>query len=360
MNIAALGLDWQPGDRVVSTTLEHVGGLGPAPGPAPPPRRGRGARRHRPGGDDDRTLAALDAAITPATRLVALSHVAWSTGARLPVRAIADLAHARGALVLVDGAQAAGTIPVDVEALGADAYASRPRSGCSAPKGWAPCGSPRRDGPDRADGRRASSRSSTPGVRPPFRLFPDARRFEAGEPLPAVRARVRPKLRLAGDARRARLRVPAVGGRWRRASPTASRPRRRGAHHPARPPRHARHLPDRGLAGPGRPRRARPADLRDRPGDPGDRLAPVQRRVLQHGGRARPRPRHGRRAGRATRPRRCPGGRRSRSSARMADPADRPPTRPRDGRSARAPRSRSAGASSATRRGRSCAPSSRA
>jgi L-cysteine/cystine lyase len=41
----------------------------------------------------------------------------------MPVRAIADLAHARGALLIVDGAQAAGAIPVDLTALGADAYA---------------------------------------------------------------------------------------------------------------------------------------------------------------------------------------------------------------------------------------------
>ena len=41
----------------------------------------------------------------------------------MPVRAIADLAHARGALVIVDGAQSAGAIPVDLTAIGADAYA---------------------------------------------------------------------------------------------------------------------------------------------------------------------------------------------------------------------------------------------
>jgi L-cysteine/cystine lyase len=123
MNLAAWGIDWRAGDRLVTTNLEHMGGLAPLL-----------AVRDRfelelvladlgDGGDDARTLAALDAAIAPGTRLVAISHVAWSTGAVLPLRAIADLAHARGALLLVDGAQAVGAIPVDPAALAADAYA---------------------------------------------------------------------------------------------------------------------------------------------------------------------------------------------------------------------------------------------
>jgi L-cysteine/cystine lyase len=75
------------------------------------------------GGDHDAIVAAFDAAIDERTRAVVISHVLWSTGATMPVRAIADLAHARGAVLIVDGAQAAGAIPVDVTALGADAYA---------------------------------------------------------------------------------------------------------------------------------------------------------------------------------------------------------------------------------------------
>ena len=180
MNIAALGLDWQAGDRVVSTSLEHVGGLAPLQ-----------VLRHRRGvdvsladvgrgGDDERTLAAIDAAITPATRLVSVSHVTWSTGARLPIRAIADLAHARGALVLVDGAQAAGTIPVDVEALGADAYAIPAQKWLLGPEGmgalWVSPAAMDRIEPTVA----GFFAFDTPGIRPPFRLFPDARRFEAG------------------------------------------------------------------------------------------------------------------------------------------------------------------------------------
>jgi L-cysteine/cystine lyase len=68
------------------------------------------------------TQSLLDA-IDETTKLVSISHVLWTTGLVMPVRRIADLAHERGALVLVDGAQAAGAIPVSVRDLGADMYA---------------------------------------------------------------------------------------------------------------------------------------------------------------------------------------------------------------------------------------------
>jgi L-cysteine/cystine lyase len=86
-------------------------------------------------GDDDRTLAAFDAAITPDTRLVSISHVSYTTGAVLPVARIAELAHARGALVVVDGAQAAGAIPVRMDELGADLYAVAAQKWLLGPEG---------------------------------------------------------------------------------------------------------------------------------------------------------------------------------------------------------------------------------
>jgi len=123
MNLAVWSVDLRPGDRIVTTTAEHPGGLGPVMIAG----RRFGAEVVAVdvggGGDDERTLAALDAAIVPGTRLVALSHVLFTTGGRLPIRAIAELAHAQGALVAVDGAQAAGAIPVSVADLGVDFYA---------------------------------------------------------------------------------------------------------------------------------------------------------------------------------------------------------------------------------------------
>jgi L-cysteine/cystine lyase len=123
MNAATLLPDWRAGGRAVTSTGEHGGGLGPLY-----------ALRDRAGievefvdagedGDDERTVAAFDAAIRPETRLVSISHVLWTTGAVMPVARIAAIAHDRGALVVVDGAQAVGAIPFRFDELGADLYA---------------------------------------------------------------------------------------------------------------------------------------------------------------------------------------------------------------------------------------------
>ena len=67
-------------------------------------------------------LEGLEHAIGPRTRLVTTFHMSNVLGVVNPIRRIADLAHAAGALLLVDGAQAAPHVPVDVATLGADFY----------------------------------------------------------------------------------------------------------------------------------------------------------------------------------------------------------------------------------------------
>ena len=123
MNLATWAVDWRSGDRAVTTGQEHAGGLGPLVAVRDRFVVELGFADIGDGGDDDRTIAAFDAAILPGTRLVSLSHVLWTTGARLPVDRIAAIAHERGALVAIDGAQAVGAIPVAVEETGADFYA---------------------------------------------------------------------------------------------------------------------------------------------------------------------------------------------------------------------------------------------
>ena len=68
-------------------------------------------------------LARFQALLSPRTRLIAITHISNVTGATLPVARIVELAHAKGALVLVDGCQAVPRMPVDVQALGCDFYA---------------------------------------------------------------------------------------------------------------------------------------------------------------------------------------------------------------------------------------------
>ena len=68
-------------------------------------------------------LGAMNRLITPRTRMVAVTHLSNVLGTINPVRQIADLAHAAGALVLVDGAQSVAHGAVDVQALGCDFFA---------------------------------------------------------------------------------------------------------------------------------------------------------------------------------------------------------------------------------------------
>jgi L-cysteine/cystine lyase len=123
MSVGIWSVDWRPGDRAVTTNLEHPGGIGDLYN-----------LRARTGIDiafvdvaPDRAeadvLAAFDAAIDENTRVVAISHVLWASGTLMPVEQIAAIAHARGAILVVDGAQAVGALPVDLAALGADVYA---------------------------------------------------------------------------------------------------------------------------------------------------------------------------------------------------------------------------------------------
>ncbi len=69
-------------------------------------------------------LELYERAIDDRTALVATSHVFFTSGHIQDAGAIADIAHKRGALALIDGYQAAGQIPVDVAALDVDFYAS--------------------------------------------------------------------------------------------------------------------------------------------------------------------------------------------------------------------------------------------
>jgi len=101
-NIVLGGLDLSPEDEVVTTADEHFGLLGPLDA--------SGARIVVAEPDPE----AIVAAVTPRTRLLALSQVLWTDGRVLPV---AELRERSGLPVLVDGAQAVGAIPVNASGL---------------------------------------------------------------------------------------------------------------------------------------------------------------------------------------------------------------------------------------------------
>jgi L-cysteine/cystine lyase len=121
INAALMGMTWQRGDEIVSTTEEHPGLLLPLALLAH--RHGVVTRYAMIGDGGAGVLEALAGQITARTRMIALSHVLWSTGAVLPLTEIVALARERDLLVVVDGAQSAGQVPLDLHAMGVDAYA---------------------------------------------------------------------------------------------------------------------------------------------------------------------------------------------------------------------------------------------
>lgn len=136
MNWVAQGVTLAAGDRILTTDQEHPGG-----------RVGWDfvAKRYGaaidvvaipPGENDAGAIVERFAkAITPRTVAFSFSHVLSSTGLRMPVAALSALARKAGAIAIVDGAQAAGAIAVDVKALGCHVYATSGHKWLLGPKG---------------------------------------------------------------------------------------------------------------------------------------------------------------------------------------------------------------------------------
>lgn len=122
LNIISSGLNWHEGDEVITTNHEHISLLGPLYQLRD--RYGIVIRVADIGEKGDRpVLKEVADLVTPRTRLIALSHVSWMTGAVLNVQEVGYMGREWGIPVLVDGAQSAGAIPLDMHALNVDFYA---------------------------------------------------------------------------------------------------------------------------------------------------------------------------------------------------------------------------------------------
>lgn len=111
-NVVVAGLGLRPGDEVVTTNSEHPGLLLPLAVSGATVRVADVA--NRPVAEAAERITSL---VGPKTRLLALSHVLWTTGQVMPIE---ELRRETGLPVLVDGAQSVGAIPVEVGA--ADFY----------------------------------------------------------------------------------------------------------------------------------------------------------------------------------------------------------------------------------------------
>jgi L-cysteine/cystine lyase len=129
--IVMAGLPWRAGDELLTCDREHVGLLTPAAATA---ARNGGVVRTFPADAPD-PLAAIEQALTPRTRLLALSEVLFSDGRVMPIPEIARLCHERGVLLLVDGAQSAGVLPIRPLESGADFYATTCHKWLCGPEG---------------------------------------------------------------------------------------------------------------------------------------------------------------------------------------------------------------------------------
>jgi len=136
MNAIAQGLRLRAGDRILTTDQEHGGGL----------LCWNYFAKHYgvivdkisiPPGENNAELILKKVKdnLIKKTKLISVSHVFSSTGLRMPIAEISKLARENGALCIVDGAQAAGAINVNVKQLGCHAYATSGHKWLMGPKG---------------------------------------------------------------------------------------------------------------------------------------------------------------------------------------------------------------------------------
>ena len=138
INIVAHSLDLNPGDEVLSTDHEY-GAMD---------RTWRFLSRKRgfkyvnytisiPVTSQDEFVQQFWAQVTPATRVIYLSHITSPTAMILPIEAITQRAREAGILTVIDGAHAPGQIPLSLDAIGADFYVGNLHKWLCAPKGSA-------------------------------------------------------------------------------------------------------------------------------------------------------------------------------------------------------------------------------
>lgn len=131
LNIAINGI-LSPEDHAISTDLEHNSVLRPLYALQDQGMGLNFVRANRQGNIRYEDFAPL---FRPNTRAVVCTHASNLTGNMLDIARIAEIAHAHGALLIVDASQTAGTVPIDMTALGVDVLCFTGHKGLMGPQG---------------------------------------------------------------------------------------------------------------------------------------------------------------------------------------------------------------------------------
>ena len=185
VNAVANAIDWEPGDVVVRTDLEHPAGVLPWQR-----LRERGVEVRVVETDAGRVDEDAFTDAVANARLVCFSAVTWTHGTTLPVSELVDIAHDAGALALVDAVQVPGQLPMDVAEWGADAVAAAGHKWLLGLWGGGFLYVDR----DVAESLRPSTvgyRSVETPTAEPFEFAAGARRFEVGSANPAPHVALR-------------------------------------------------------------------------------------------------------------------------------------------------------------------------
>ncbi len=137
MNLILWGINWQPGDEIITTNREHVASLAPI-----------SLIKNKFGinvkyleveyGDNYKEKNFLDnfrKRITPKSKILVVSHVSFSTGLTFPLKELAKICHENNMYILVDGAQGAGAASLDVHDFDIDFYSLAGRKWLLGPEG---------------------------------------------------------------------------------------------------------------------------------------------------------------------------------------------------------------------------------
>jgi selenocysteine lyase/cysteine desulfurase len=136
LNLVLGGLDFQAGDEILISNLEHPGLLGPLR--LKEKRHGVVVKQVKlglPPKSVDEIVQAFAAAITPRTKLIALSHTVFITGLISPLKELSRMAHEKGVMVLADSAHGAGMMRLNMKDMGIDFFATSPYKWLGTPAG---------------------------------------------------------------------------------------------------------------------------------------------------------------------------------------------------------------------------------